>query len=231
MTRTATSLALIATLLAMPATAADEASRYRDGAMRGDYESQRNYAYILANGDGIAQNMIEACTWRFVIVSSQHAKVIETDIANLDIACKSPSVVEAAGQRGKSLLAKLPVRTRTMETDLSDITEAVCPGKSCTQQYGSLESDYRRAVAGETQAMRKLAQCFSTRCEPAYPFDLFRACIWARATLASLGDSASRDDKVRENNTCGILSVRARGLADIQIKRIGEMAASPAKRR
>lgn len=224
-------LAIFATFWAMPATAADEASRYRDGAMRGDYQSQRNYAFILANGDGVPQNMTEACMWRLVIISSQHAKVIETDIANLDITCKSPSVVEAAGQRGKALLAKLPVRERTVETDLSDITEATCPGKSCSQQYGSLESDYRRAVAGETQAMRRLAQCFSTRCDPAYPFDLFRACIWARSTLVSLGDSASKDDKVRENNTCGILSDRARGLADIQIKRIGEMASRPAKRR
>lgn len=50
-------MAMLATLSAY----ADNPQRYREVAMHGDYESQRNYAYILASGDGVAQNMIEAC--------------------------------------------------------------------------------------------------------------------------------------------------------------------------
>lgn len=57
-------------------------------AMAGDYQSQRNLAYVYQVGDDIAPlDPVRACAWRAVIVTSGSKEVDYSDKSNLEFAC------------------------------------------------------------------------------------------------------------------------------------------------
>jgi len=214
-----------------PALAVDDAATLLKRAQAGDYESQRNLSYVLFHGEGIPKNIIEACAWRVVIVSSQHAKVVENDISALDIACGSQTVMDAAVKRSASILKAIPARSRTLGGDLSDLSENRCSETNCASEWRVFEGLYRKATQGDIGAMRQVARCFSERCDHEQPFDLFHACTWARLVLTNLGGHAERSDRVRENNTCGIISARARPIADVNGKQLLKLSSGNHKAR
>lgn len=217
-------LASLALYFALTISAvAEDATQYRASALKGDYQAQRNWAYSLANGDGIAKNPIEGCVWRIVVIATQHARVGSSDASNLTTDCPTQTVMNAAQVRATAIMAKLPLRTRTIASDLSDLTEGKCPGPSCEREYGQFPGLYRRAVDGELAAMRELARCFAERCDKFPSFDLLHSCVWIRRVIASSSATPSRADSIRQATTCGFLEPRATLVADAMIAEIGRM--------
>lgn len=57
-------------------------------AMRGDYQTQRNLAYLLSAGDAtMFPRPIDGCAWRMVILFSGHDLVDASDAGNLEHYC------------------------------------------------------------------------------------------------------------------------------------------------
>lgn len=219
--------ALFLILLSGAATAGSEAEKLKAGALSGDYQAQRNYAYILQHGDGVPQNLIEACAWRLVIISTQHAKVSSSDVDNVDTACRSPESTKAALARANTLLTMVPLKVRTIADDIAAFTDGACPGATCQDRFGTFGADYRRAVIGDVDAARTLAGCFENKCRKGPDFDLVRACVWSKRVTMSLGAAAGREDVARERRTCLFVdSPRTKAFIDQEIAAIGAMAAS-----
>lgn len=216
-------LAAMVVIASVNVALASEALKYEKDALKGNYQAQRNWAYSLAHGDGVRQNVIEACAWRLIIVSTQHALVSQTDASNLDGDCQNQSVADAGEKRARTIIKSLPLRTRSVAGDLSDLTDGACPGTGCVKTYGTFASIYERGVAGDVSAMRELGRCFSSRCEQFPQHDLFQACIWIKRVMASVGNSASREDRVLFSTTCGFLGERANRTADQMVRAIGQI--------
>jgi hypothetical protein len=62
---------------------------FRTGAMRGDYQSQRNLAYVMETEkrDVEGYDPFMACVWRQVILASGHRQADMSDVQNEKIAC------------------------------------------------------------------------------------------------------------------------------------------------
>lgn len=219
-------LAFLFSLLFAQVTWAEDALQYKKGAMAGDYQAQRNWASSLAYGQGIAQNVIEACAWRIIIVSTQHARVGDSDVGNFSSNCASKPVTEAAQALAEKLSPAIPVKKRTIKDDIWILTDEECPGKRCVERFSDFPQVYTKAVAGEVAAMRRLAQCYAKGCENfVRHYDGFMACLWITRTIASVGSAATREDKILSNNTCGIVPDKGKPLVDFMLGQIAKLAA------
>jgi hypothetical protein len=76
-------------------------------ALSGDYQAQRNLAYILTTG--IPHNPILGCAWRIVIVQSGSPQVDQSDTGNKKFACGKLTTdgLAAAEAQAKKLQAKI----------------------------------------------------------------------------------------------------------------------------
>lgn len=64
-------------------------------AWTGDYQSQRNVAYLLSQPSmGVPQNPIQGCAWRMVIIASGHADATSIDTTNYNLDCRKLSEIE-----------------------------------------------------------------------------------------------------------------------------------------
>jgi hypothetical protein len=82
------------------ATAQESFYLYERNALAGNYTAQRNAAYCLktAKCEGVIfPRMIEACSWRIVILGSGHHWVNETDIENYQDKCASSLSAQEQG--------------------------------------------------------------------------------------------------------------------------------------
>jgi hypothetical protein len=82
------------------ATAQESFYLYERNALAGNYTAQRNAAYCLktAKCEGVIfPRMIEACSWRIVILGSGHHWVNETDIENYQDECASSLSAQEQG--------------------------------------------------------------------------------------------------------------------------------------
>lgn len=191
--------------LALASAAPVHASEFDDtlaAAQAGDYQAQRNVAYMLEHGDGVEANPTEGCAWRFVILATQGARVQLTDTM-IDDRCGPPALRQSATARTQALLSALPKRDRTVDADVAAITEDECPGADCTGPLKSLADNYRRALKGDVKAIRAVADCFATGCGRSWGVDLFKACLWA--TKAASTPRSTAQDKALAHNTCGAL--------------------------
>lgn len=177
-------------------------------ARKGDYQAQRNAAYMLERGDGVAQNAIEGCAWRFVVIATQGARVNDSDLM-IDDRCGGDILRTSALARTQALLPALPQPRRTIEDDLAALTDDKCPGRDCIGPLNNFASDYRGAIHGDVDAMRTVAGCFASGCAARIDIDFFKACLWA-TQLLGMKSIANREDKAIETNTCGNLGPIAR---------------------
>jgi hypothetical protein len=84
-------------------------------AKAGDYQGQRNVAYLLNRGQApVRQNRIQGCAWRSVILASGHAQSDSVDTANLRIECSglAPEERQASQARASALLQEIRSRSR-----------------------------------------------------------------------------------------------------------------------
>lgn len=80
-------------------------------ALRGDYQSQRNVAYLLSGAvtppadNPVQTNTLQACAWRLVILKSGHAQAGSGDVGNRNVDCARRGVdMDAAQARADELL-------------------------------------------------------------------------------------------------------------------------------
>lgn len=74
-------------------------------AMNGNYQAQRNYAYLLQEkGDWLS-----ACVWRGVIIDSGHKDAGEGDVSNLKVAC---------GKLDQAQIALAQSKEKTLMTEI-----------------------------------------------------------------------------------------------------------------
>lgn len=194
------------TLMAFSASYGSAGDNYKAGAFSGDYQAQRNYAYSLANGEGVPKDDVEACAWRMIIISTQGAKVMDGDLLNLRAECKTVGTRAAA--RARALTSSLPPVRRTLLGDIADLTDNACPGPRCSGPLAALAGDYASATTGDVQAARRASDCLAGGCEMR-AFNLFYACLMARLALTAQSASGSSEARVRERQTCGILDASA----------------------
>lgn len=80
-------------------------------AKAGDYQGQRNVAYMLRAGPTppMRINPIQACAWRWVILNSGHARVDTGDTSNFQNACRPLDIAgrEASQARADALLREI----------------------------------------------------------------------------------------------------------------------------
>lgn len=80
-------------------------------AVRGDYQAQRNVAYMLkrGHGDAVLASPVSACAWRLVIVAAGSARVDATDTGNVRADCGALSEADQAAARveARSLAAAI----------------------------------------------------------------------------------------------------------------------------
>jgi hypothetical protein len=81
----ARAVVLTCLLWVIPAAAQETFENLRARALQGDYEAQRNLAGCLGEKPAEcpfqpAPQPVEACTWRMIIVTSEHPKVTDTDM-------------------------------------------------------------------------------------------------------------------------------------------------------
>lgn len=224
---------MIAALLIVAAAAVPaRASEFEDfltRARKGDYQAQRNVAYMLERGDGGPQNRLEACAWRFVILATQGVQVGDTDLM-IDDRCGEQTLRQSALARTSALLAILPKPPlRTVEADVAAITDGECPGSRCVGPLKEFADDYRRAVTGETSAMRAVASCFEAGCMRPGAADFFKACLWATQSVAS-SPEGSRDDRARVARTCNTLSAFGKAAIKPHLAMIDAMRMIPTRR-
>lgn len=191
-----------AVLSAGPPALASEFDDTLAAARKGDYQAQRNVAFMLERGDGVEANPIEGCAWRFVILATQGARVGLTDTM-IDDRCGPQTLRQSALARTQALLSELPKSDRTVDVDIAAITDDACPGVDCTGPLKSLADNYRRALKGEIKATRAIADCFATGCGRTWGVDPFKACLWA--TQVAAAPQSTPQDKALARNTCGLL--------------------------
>jgi alanine dehydrogenase len=93
-------IVLIGAVSITSAAAQESFYLYERNALAGNYTAQRNAAYCLktAKCEGVIfPRMIEACSWRIVILGSGHHWVNETDIENYQDECVSSLSAQEQG--------------------------------------------------------------------------------------------------------------------------------------
>jgi hypothetical protein len=81
-------------------------------AMRGDYQGQRNVAFMLSGrgeAGAVIPNKITGCAWRMLIIASGSPKVDSTDTSNLKLDCGRLGDVEreAAAAQAQTLSKRI----------------------------------------------------------------------------------------------------------------------------
>ncbi len=79
-------------------------------AYRGDYEAQRNVAYMLRGSTaGVAANHVEACAWRLLIMAQRHPQIGSGDESNVRFDCGrlNPQQRAAAEARARTLAGQV----------------------------------------------------------------------------------------------------------------------------
>lgn len=183
----------------------------RKAALAGDYQAQRNFAYALAQGDGVLRDPVEACAWRMVIVARQGTKVTAGDVSNVQADCSTHGSLGAA--RARALTVLLPTPTRNVSVDVADLTHGACPQSACNGPLASLAFDYRSAISGDAGAARRVAECLSGGCGTR-ALNLFYACVMTRLASRSDGSGTLRDLRALDARTCAILGPFAVRSAD-----------------
>lgn len=217
---------ILGTLSLAPAANAGSPEVYQRDAFKGDYQAQRNHAYVLFNGEGVPANPLEACAWRLAIFSSQGAKLTDGDISNIWIACHSPDLMSAAVRRAAAILTSLPQEVRSIDRDIRDLTEDLCPGATCNGKAAAFMSFYKEAMTGRIDAVRHLSRCLSTDCAP-MGLNFFQSCVWSQVTLASVGRNATHDDIRHDKRVCEIDRAAVRDLAKTHVKDVMALMAGP----
>lgn len=96
----------------------EELQRSYNGAMRGVYVAQRNMAAFMEGGEGLPEtnvrawikgNRIQACAWRWVVVSYGHEMAQARDAEQWEAACGrlSPNERVLAQQRAERILKEI----------------------------------------------------------------------------------------------------------------------------
>lgn len=87
-----------------------------DGAIKGNYQGQRNVAFCLSTGCGwteMRKNPVLGCAWRIVIAKSGHLSADSTDASNLKLYCGAEFLDDngrvMADAQARTILMKLRV--------------------------------------------------------------------------------------------------------------------------
>lgn len=201
--KTALRAVAVSALLALGAhpALADFASDLKRAA-EWDVTSQRNVAYAYQRGEGVAQNAVEACAWRFIVVFARGIDVDDTDIISLE-GCQEGGFLQEASKRAVGLTKTLrPRPARSIDSDISDLAADYCDGAACSDSFKQFSDLYKAAIRGETPAMEKMAECFlSADCSPA-GMNGFQGCLWTLEVIRTVGD---RSPDLRSNRMihCG----------------------------
>jgi hypothetical protein len=195
-------LILFLALFPLSGLRADEFGTSLKGALAGSYQDQRNVAYSLEHGDGVAKNKIESCAWRIIIIATQGAAVGDTDLM-IDERCGNKDLLESAELRSQTLIKKIKPKPRSLNGDIFVLTNGNCPGPACTGESKTFSDDYRQAIAGNDSAMRKISLCFAKGCDGnALGYDGFKACLWAQQII-SYGSPTKADLALSAQNCVG----------------------------
>jgi hypothetical protein len=98
-----------------------ELEAFRTGAMRGDYQSQRNLAYVMGTEkrDTEGYDPLMACAWRQVILASGHTQADMSDVQNEKTACDhlSKNEQDIAHVKAQLLLKQIASTARVRKAD------------------------------------------------------------------------------------------------------------------
>lgn len=100
----------ISGLLLCAGVMAQSQDKLQAGAMRGDYQAQRNLAYSYAAPmKGETGDKIKACAWYLVILQSGSSKINAGDTSNADTYCTRLSKMEqlAANSQATELVKQI----------------------------------------------------------------------------------------------------------------------------
>lgn len=97
----------ICSLQADPAVCEADAKQFSNmytAALKRDYTSQRNVAYIFSYGrsEAVQKNPVQGCAWRLAIIASGSPKVDGGDRMNLDVECGRLSATELAAAKARA---------------------------------------------------------------------------------------------------------------------------------
>lgn len=189
----------------------------------GDYGAQRNVAFMLKQGDGTSRNVMEGCAWRFVVMLTQGALVGDTDVLIED---RCGGVARLASSRADVILREIGSPPRSIDRDVAGLTSEDCPGPRCPPQDVRFVADYRAAVKGDVDSMRRVRDCFAKTCGVSnVPFNLVQACIWSTRVVASNGAvRVAADDRAR-TSACNVQTPGARAVIEHHMAELDGIAA------
>jgi hypothetical protein len=69
----------------------------------GDYQAQRNVAFLLRGSQGIARDRVESCAWRLIIVAQRHPQLVAGDTDNVRVDCGPLDQRDRAAAQARAL--------------------------------------------------------------------------------------------------------------------------------
>jgi len=221
-------LVMVALLLHGPAHA-ESTKELSQAALLGDYEAQRNLAYLFSHGgDGIPMDIGQACLWREVIMQSGYVSVHIGDVVDRNADCGLIPEKDRAAIRTKAMTlsqdiySKLPAKTpgfgeTVWDDDFFEDDEKVA------KHIVALE---RKAFSKDANAQRELATILSSQAAA----DAFwhnreeEACVWWSVVANGINGQPIKTDRATAENICNGLSPESLEVANARFARIsGEL--------
>lgn len=216
---------VVAGLILLPTSAVADFASDLKKAIDWGYTAQRNVAFSYQSGDGVAQNLVEACAWRSVVAFGRGIDVSDSDITHLE-GCHDRGLQKEAAGRAASIVKTLrPRPPRSVQLDLDDLAAEACDEGKCSARFDRFADLYKAAIRGETAAIRELARCYlSADCSPD-GMNGFQGCLWTLELMRVVGE---RDAPLRSQRSihCGS-SPTAKVAIDHHLAAIRQMRSAP----
>lgn len=205
------------------AFAVDEAEleKLKAEALAGDYQAQRNLAYLLRDTD-----KFQGCIWRGVILFSGYSEASTVDLANLGTECgklseeKFNHIMEISEQLSDEIYAAVPPKTPGLGASIY----VKYPPSEDDKERNELFKLEEKAFTGNIAAQRKLAEFLEKAADPK-KFPLRNnlkedACAWRKVVIASSIEKVSAKDRLAWEVLYQSLSSQQQLIADHRANRI-----------
>lgn len=221
-------LVMVAMLSAWHAHA-ESINELSHAALQGDYEAQRNLAYLFSHGgEGTSKDIGQACLWREVIMQSGYASVHTGDVVDRDADCRGFAEKDRAAIRAKAMTlsqgiySKLPAKTPGFGESVWD-DDFFEDDEKVAKHLVALE---RKAFSKDANAQRELATTLSSQAAA----DAFwhnreeEACVWWRVVANGINGQPIKTDSGMAENICNGLGPESFEVANARFARIsGEL--------
>lgn len=214
---------LLSVLFVTPVFASDDAQieNLRAEALKGDYQAQRNLAYLLKD-----TNRFEGCIWRAIIVLSGYSEVGLGDVGNLQVECSKKMssenfnhILELAEEFSQKIYSGVPAGTPGLGASIY----VKYPPKEDSEENTLFKLE-QEAFTGAVAAQRKLAEFLEKAAAvkgiPLRNNLMEDAYAWRKVVVAGSLGSVSVEDKLAYERLHQTLSHEQRIIADSRANRI-----------